>query len=403
VTESTEPQPEPHEELAASGRRLVESLTAQLADGQVETLYSLQTVAAQVRRHTSAVTTATDSLADSLRGLTDKVAAEVQQGFHALLREAHTSIGEQLAAEVDAGSTELRAASQDHATLIAAQLEATSTHLAALYDGAVARTEDARQGLEWVARQGAEQLTAAATSLKEHRTEGEAALAAAGTQASEQIRTAVGEALQLLRDGVRDLLGQAAAAREEMDSVLLDARKAAEEELIALRKQIQAAEHREEAVAERLQGHVEQLVARTDATVAASLTHLRGVADALLERDAQLERRRTDEFARVLETVLREGGASTRKLRDRILRGMDKPKQPSPVPVVGTVTEVPAAEPAGESAAPVVPPRPTRPAKATAKRAPAKKAPAKKAPAKRAAAKKAAPDVTSTSLQEEQA
>jgi heparin binding hemagglutinin HbhA len=402
VTESTEPPPEPHEELAASGRRLVEALTAQLADGQVETLYSLQTAAAQVRRHTSAVTTATDSLADSLRGLTDKVAADVQQGFHALLREAHTSIGEQLAAEVDAGSTELRAGAQDHATLIAAQLEATSTHLAALYDGAVARTEDARQGLEWVARQGAEQLTAAATSLKEHRTEGEAALAAAGAQASEQIRTAVSEALQLLRDGVRDLLGQAAAAREEMDSVLLDARKAAEEELIALRKQIQVAEHREEAVAERLQGHVEQLVARTDATVAASLTHLRGVADALLERDAQLEKRRTDEFARVLETVLREGGASTRKLRDRILRGMDKANQPSPVPVVGTATEVPAAEPTGESAAPAVPPEPTRPAKATAKRAPAK-APAKKAPAKRAAAKKAAPDVTSTSLQEEQA
>src|SRR4051794_15529661 len=114
------------EELETAGRRLVDSLTAQLADGQVETLYSLQTAAAQVRRHTAAVTSATASLADSLRSLTDRVAAEVQQGFVALLRESQTSIGEQLAAEVDASSTELRAAAQDHATTIASQLEQTS-------------------------------------------------------------------------------------------------------------------------------------------------------------------------------------------------------------------------------------------------------------------------------------
>jgi hypothetical protein len=202
--------------------------------------------------------------------------------------------------------------------------------------------------------------------------------------------------MQHLRDGVQALIAHAATARDEIEEVMLEARKAAEAELIALRKQIQAAERREETVAERLEQHVEALVARTDATVAQSLTHLRGVADALLERDAHLEKRRADEFARVLDTVLREGGAGTRKLRDRIFRGMEAAKQ-QPIAAV--------------PAEPVTPPKKAAPSAPT-KKAPTKKAPAKKAskkaPAKRAPAAQAtgSADVapaTTGPVQEEQA
>jgi hypothetical protein len=424
-SETTDSHP-PVDELEASGRRLVETLAAQLADGQVETLYTLQTAAAQVRRHAAAVTGATESLTDSLTTLTERVADEVRQGFAVLLQQAHAAIGEQLAAEVDASSTELRGAAQDHARLVASQLEVTSTQLSSLYDGVVARTEDARQGLEWVAAQGAEQLTAAAATLAGHRTEGEAALAQAGEALAERVQavaSTVGAdlqasaeaAMQHLRDGVQALIAHAATARDEIEEVMLEARKAAEAELIALRKQIQAAERREETVAERLEQYAEALVARTDATVSQSLTHLRGVADALLERDAHLEKRRADEFARVLETVLREGGAGTRKLRDRIFRGMDAAKQQ---PIVA----VPAPEPARDAperardapAEPVTPPKkaatkkaaPKTPTKAPTKpptKTPSKKAAAKKAPAEQATARADVAPATTGPVQEEQA
>jgi heparin binding hemagglutinin HbhA len=412
-SETTDSHP-PVDELEASGRRLVETLAAQLADGQVETLYTLQTAAAQVRRHAAAVTGATESLTDSLTTLTERVADEVRQGFAVLLQQAHAAIGEQLAAEVDASSTELRGAAQDHARLVASQLEVTSTQLSSLYDGVVARTEDARQGLEWVAAQGAEQLTAAAATLAGHRTEGEAALAQAGEALAERVQavaSTVGAdlqasaeaAMQHLRDGVQALIAHAATARDEIEEVMLEARKAAEAELIALRKQIQAAERREETVAERLEQYAEALVARTDATVSQSLTHLRGVADALLERDAHLEKRRADEFARVLETVLREGGAGTRKLRDRIFRGMDAAKQQ---PIVA----VPAPEPARDAPAePVTPPKkaatkkaaPKTPTKAPTK--PPTKTPSKKAPAEQATARADVAPATTGPVQEEQA
>jgi colicin import membrane protein len=399
----------PHvDELEASGRRLVETLAAQLADGQVETLYTLQTAAAQVRRHAAAVTGATESLTDSLTTLTDRVADEVRQGFAVLLQQAQAAIGERLAAEVDASSTELRGAAQDHAQLVASQLEVTSTQLSSLYDSAVARTEDARQGLEWVAAQGAEQLTAAAASLAGHRSEGETALARAGEALAQRVQavgstvgaelhTSAEATMQHLRDGVQALIGQAATARDEIEEVMLEARKAAEAELIALRKQIQAAERREESVAERLEQYAEALVARTDATVAQSLTHLRGVADALLERDAHLEKRRADEFARVLETVLREGGAGTRKLRDRIFRGMETAKQQ---PIVAVPTPEPEQDAPAE---PVTPPRKAAAKKAATKKAPAKKAPAKKAPAKQATTRADVAPATTGPVQEEQA
>ncbi|MCU1599861.1 MAG: hypothetical protein JWO22_570 [Frankiales bacterium] len=426
-----DPDSEPDDliiEIEASGRRLVEALTDQLAAGQVETLYTLQTAAGQVRRHTAAVTGATESLAESLRAMTDQVTAEVQAGFARLLVEAQTSIGEQLAAEVDASSTELRGASSDHVQAVTSQLQVTSAHLADLYDGAAARTEDARQGLEWVAQQGAEQLTGAVQALQTHRSASEAALAAVGETMARRVaegRTALDEAgaslaervqaagtsagadlhagaqgaLQHLRDGVADLLQQVAEAGAELDGALLEARKAAETELSALRRQIQAAERREESVAERLEQHVDALVARTDATVGQSLAHLRAVADALLERDAQLEARRADEFARVLESVLKDGGASTRKLRERIFRGMETAKQGAPR---AATPPAPVVEPAAPE--PVAPPA----TQAPAKKAPAKQAAAKKAPRGKAAAAKVpkpGPDVVpgTTTLQEEQA
>jgi hypothetical protein len=383
------PAPEAAAELPDTGRRLVEALTEQLAAGQVETLYSLQTAAAQLRRHTAAVTSASEAVAASLSGFSERVANEVSQGFAALLREATASIGEHLTTEVEASTSELRDAAQTHAQAVASQLDATSGHLSTVLDAAVTRTDDARQGLEWVAQQGAQQLVAAADALADHRAAGEAALTVAGKQFADQVATAGNDVLQHLRDGLQELVAQAGQAREEIEQVLRDTRAAAETELTALRQQVEAAERREESVGERLQAHVEQLVARTDATVSQSLTHLRAVADALLERDAMLERR----------TVLQEGGASTKRLRDRIFRGMAVAKEqpvarPAPAPT-------PAAEPtpASRAAAPKAgvpepPPAPApakkaAPTKVTAAKAPAKKAPTK-APAK-AAANKAAP------------
>ena len=437
-----EPESDPVEDFRAAGQRLVDALRDQFADGQVEALYSLQTAAAQLKQHTQSLVGAAAAHSATLQDLIEQVVArttsEVSSSLQRILAETQASIGEQLAAEVDASSTELRGAAQDHAQAVASQLEVTSNHLTSLYDGVVARTEDARQGLEWVAQQGAEQLTAAASTLHQHRVETEQAIAASGQAMTERLQdgratldaaaesvaarlatsqdslAATGEALTdqvraagagaqsdlaagaesaggIVRETIEALLAQATAARDELHAVMLDARKAAEEELIALRKQIQAAEQREEAVAVRLQKHVEDLVARTDATVAQSLHRLRAVADALLERDAQLERRRADEFARVLQSVLSEGGASTRRLRDRIFRGMEAakaapPSRVSPDPVVSSPPEQPLPKPAAQPAEDVV--TAAAPTKTPAKKTPAKKAPAKKAVSK-APAKKA--------------
>ena len=419
-----QPEGDPLEEFRAAGQRLVDALRDQFADGQAESLYSLQTASAQLRTHTEAITSAAATLVGSLKTGSAEITSHVTEALQGVLAETQASIGEQLAAEVDASSAELRGAAADHAQTVATQLKTTSTHLSELYESAAARAEHARQGLEWVAQQGAEQLTAAAATLTQHRTAAEEGLAAAAedltsrtaagrqslvesaeslagqlqeaaARARTEITAAADSAAEALHATMETLLARTMGVRDVIDDALVEGRKAAEAELTALRKQVESAERREQAVTERLQQHVEELVARTDATVAQSLNHLRAVADALLERDAQLEKRRADEFARVLQVVLAEGGASTRRLRDRIFKGMESAKAAPPVP------PAPAPEPSWAPA----PEQPTEPrtttgqaelpkkapAKATTKKAPAQKAPAKKAPAKQPPAKKSAP------------
>src|SRR5262249_28316687 len=150
-------------------------------------------------------------------------------------------------------------------------------------------------------------------------------------EARDQLAAAAADGLRLLRDGANEVLDQIRGAQEDLREQLAEGRRAAAQELDALQQQVAAAERREESGRERLDGHVSALVERTDATVATSLSRLQAVAEALLERDARQEKERVDEFARVLETVLREGGSSTRRLRDRIFRGMENAKAQPPV------------------------------------------------------------------------
>jgi hypothetical protein len=371
-------------EFRAGGEGMVRALDDKLAAKQSTTARKLEAAAEQMTTHASEAVAAADAMAALLSGFADRVADAVFDGVRSLISEATTHIGEQLAAEVDASSAELRGAALDHAQAVTSQLEATSSQLGSLFGEAATRADEARAGLESVSG-----------ALVKHRVASEAALTHAGdtlttrlreaaVAAQEQLRSAALAAVEEIRAGVQVALSETARAREEMTAVLVDARRAAEEELVVLRKQVQAAERREESVAERLQLQVDELVARTDTTVGQSLTHLRLVADALLERDAGLEKRRADEFARVLETVLKEGGASTRKLRDRIFRGMSAAQQATPAPAPTAAPEPPE-PPAPKGTAPQ--PKRNPPAKPRATQAPTEK-PVAAAPRKRAPAKK---------------
>jgi hypothetical protein len=144
-------------------------------------------LAALVSNSSASVERNVRALEDSVREVVARTTAEVSEALRQILADTHASIGEQLAAEVDASSAELRGASQDHAQTIASQLEVTSNHLTALYEAAASRAEDARQGLEWVAQQGAEQLTAAATALQQHRIETEEGIAGSGQAMADRL------------------------------------------------------------------------------------------------------------------------------------------------------------------------------------------------------------------------
>jgi len=190
--------------LESAGAQLVDALRDQFVDGQAEALYSLQSAAAQLRRH-----------AATIEQLSDVTTQQVSSALRRILAEVQASFGERLAAEVDAGSAELRASAAEHAHAVAAQLEATGTHLASLYDAAVVRTEDARKGLEWVAQTGAEQLTAAAASLEQARVATEQALSAAGDALRAQLAAATDESLRRLRQGTDALLAELRTAAKK--------------------------------------------------------------------------------------------------------------------------------------------------------------------------------------------
>jgi hypothetical protein len=189
------------EQLRRTGQQLVDALRDQFADGQAEALYSLQTAAAQLRSHLVAIERLTHDLAE-------RTSRQVSRALERQLAHTHAALGEQLANEVDMSTADLREAAREHAHAVAAQLSATGEHLTSLYDGAVTRTEDARQGLEWVAQQGAEQLTQAARALAEARIGLEDAVTAAGVAVRDQIAAATEDALRRLRDGADELLAE---------------------------------------------------------------------------------------------------------------------------------------------------------------------------------------------------
>ncbi|MBC7633538.1 hypothetical protein [Aeromicrobium sp.] len=109
----------------AQGRHLVEALTAQLADGQGETLHSLHTAAAAVRRHATQLATVAVEPSREVRVLIadlESAAVNLRQTGTTVVRQVTGALTEEVAARVVALEAQLTRAALETATTSTAGL-----------------------------------------------------------------------------------------------------------------------------------------------------------------------------------------------------------------------------------------------------------------------------------------
>lgn len=272
--------------LRVAGQRLVDALRDQVADGQVETLLTLQTAATALQRQSTEV-------AGSVAAMTGDVLAEVAAGVEALLQELLATLGERVAEETDETTRSLTRSAEK----VAKQLSGAEKALRTVTELATGRAEQVRLALEAATAALAAQADRTEAAFDRAGAALEERLRATALEAEERIATATDAAVQALRVVGVETERQLAAARVEADATL-------DEHLAALKTQLAAQVRRDGTVAARLQQQVEALVERTDATAGRTVELLQQAVSDLQERDRALEQDRAEAFVRVLDALL---------------------------------------------------------------------------------------------------
>lgn len=443
------------------GRHLVEALSDQLADGQVETLYTLQTAASALRQRAGEVVALTDeltsvadvavkqvskALSEDLAERLAQVTAVLEQGSTAAVTGVAARLVQQVAGDADAlaarvteqvesSGAALRETVDAGLERISASLGETHTAVTDMAAASALRVEEAEQSLTWAA--GALDSAVAKTGvtlgartrelddvLRDAGTASAARLGdvgrlvmhqveAAGRAAEDGIAQATFEAEARLTAAREQLVG---TAEQAVDGIERAGRAMAEEItstaqafLSGLTTRVKALEKRDATLDARLEDRVALLVQTSEARLVAATERLEREADRLGARDEQLERQRAEEFVRVLDDVLSRAGAKGRDLRGRVLGVLERrPAPAAPPPAAPTVPRAPEPAAASPARAPALAADAPAPAKAAAANRPAtvrKAAPAKTAaPAKKAApkavARKAAPAAPATPIKQ---
>ena len=424
-------------------RGLVGALVDQLAAGQVETLYSLQTAAAAVRHGSAAFQAGTvapiEQLHEVLRALTaaeasltasaalvasdlaERLTSEIGGQFSTLvdvrLKAAEATITDAVAglhataatlqvgladgaAQVQAALTDsaaqVQAALTDSATLAFSRFEQAADQLrttnAGVVETATATAERATATLAASAHAFNEGLDRSGTVTVDKVTSVTDLLVSTARRIDEGINRTAAEAMGTFGEVLENLVAVSAETLDGVDHagrnlvLALNGRlKSFFEELeVAIEVQSQ----RDIRLDAELDGRVRKLVDRTDASIARSSDRLRKETDRLAMRDQEQEYLRADAFVSALESLLsRSGGRS--HLRDKV-RGVmvsERRKRADVVVELEAKTAEHAHPPAtADVLQPVLQPE-RSPRKVAAKKAPTV-APAKAAPRRKRTAPK---------------
>lgn len=172
---------------AAQGGRLVEALAAQLAEGQVETLHSLQSASAMVRRHvvelrqsadaaaraSASIAQAADAVADRLgRTVAEDLAARVSavgevvtESMSARLDADVDAVAGRLADLVSSWTQQLQESGERTAASVLDHLERAEVAMASASDGAASTAAAAQEALDGAAWQVATRLETATAAM----------------------------------------------------------------------------------------------------------------------------------------------------------------------------------------------------------------------------------------------
>jgi NADH dehydrogenase/NADH:ubiquinone oxidoreductase subunit G len=117
------------------GRHLVDALSDQLADGQVETLYTLSSAVAAFRRHASEVTERTSQAGDQIAAATALSSQDIRDSVEAALVSAEARLAlstQQLTAATESAIASVNAASAAGAATIEAAAVRSAGHIEAV-------------------------------------------------------------------------------------------------------------------------------------------------------------------------------------------------------------------------------------------------------------------------------
>jgi hypothetical protein len=279
------------------GARLVESVRGALVDGHVEALVALERSAAAVRHHT-------EELSKSVGAAVGTATQQLAQLVAAAVAEVRN--------EVDSDQRSLATAIEDAATEL-------NLHIEKALDRA---TEQAR---------------ATAATLQD-----------AASDAVERIRKAQAESEQ----SAAGVVAAMAAERERWQQVIADADSSAERSVAAMvgaiTKQADLMDHlaagfaldvhelhkkwdaRDSRRSAKDEMRTEALVKSIAGALESATAQLREETAVLARRDEELERKRAEQFVRVLEDVLSRSGVSGRRLRTRLVGSVERETKETP-------------------------------------------------------------------------
>jgi hypothetical protein len=357
------------------GKALVGALTDQLAAGQAETLYGLQTAAITVRTRA---------------GELERLATQIPDDIGNRVRESVEALA-------GAASDQITTALETASTRLGIVLEALDQHLGSQQEGYLAVL---RESAEATGAQLSGELEEAAAAVAESASRAQAsqnavrAAAVTAVEAMDLASQAVVEQLADLQDQVAELVDQAAGAiaaageafAEEAEGVIHGMTSVGDSFISRMFEVLDERDVHEAALEQRLSDRLGRITADVERRLAAATAAMGAQIDRLEQRDLTERDAMVAEVHDLLRRLLAEPRGKLKDLRNAV-KDAGEPVRGLPV---APLVEEPAYQDASDEFEPVYAAEAPR-KKAPAKRAPAKKAakaPAKKAPAKKAAAKR---------------
>ncbi len=364
------------------GKALVSALTDQLAAGQAESLYGLQTAATTVRQRAAELerlaATIPDDIGGRVRESVEALAGAASDQISTALETASTRLGIVL----EALDSHLGTQQEEYLTVLRESAEATGAQLSGELEEAAAAVAESAQRAQ--ASQNA--VRAAAVTAVE-------ALDAASQEVAEQIADLQDQVAELVDQASGAIAAASEAFAEEAEGVIHGMTSIGDSFISRMFEVLDERDAHEAALEQRLSDRLGRITADVERRLAASTAAMAAQIDRLEQRDLTERAAMAAELHELLRRLVAEPRGKLKDLRNATAGFTAQPSQPT-TPLRNEPAHRVAAEefvePPVDGLVPVRPGAKRAPAKkAQAKSVPAKRTSATKAPAKKAAAKKA--------------